>query len=152
MRYSSLTLACAMLFGATQAYAEELSQEATEGYIKYRENVMESASGNMGAAAQIISGKVALPDRLAMHAQALQALMTDLPMLFPAGSDFGETDAKTSVWENADKFALAAETALGKAKAFNDAVAGGDAGAVAASFKELGGACKGCHKEFKAKH
>ncbi len=152
MRQLILTLGCVGLLAASPIHAEDLSAESIEGYIKYRDKVMDAASANMGGIAKLLSGHVNLPGRMAGHAQALENLMTDIPALFPEGSDFGETDAKAEVWSDSKKFSLAAETAQGKAKMLNEAVTGGDKKAIAAAFKDLGGSCKACHKKFKAKH
>ncbi len=151
MRKLTLAFTCAALLASAQLSAEELNQADIDAYIKYRAEVMSAASAHMGSMAQLVSGKVALPEHMSIHAQALTGLMTDIPALFPKGTDFGETDAKAEIWSDAKKFALASETAQGKAKALNDAVASGDKGAIGAALKDLGSSCKGCHKEYKAK-
>ncbi|MDJ0741557.1 MAG: cytochrome c, partial [Gammaproteobacteria bacterium] len=58
-----------------------------ENYIKYRQAVMKAVGGHMGASTQIVRGKVAEMDTLALHARALADLNADLLRLFPDGSD-----------------------------------------------------------------
>lgn len=141
-----ITLLAACLATTALAHAEE-----AENYIKYRQAMMEAIGGHMGAASQIVRGRVAPAGHLAMHANALAELTGDLPALFPQGSDFGETEAKAEIWDNWDKFQQAADQAKTATSAFAAAVAEGDADKIAAAHKEVGQACKGCHEEFRQK-
>lgn len=86
-----------------------------------------------------------------MHAQALDALLKDVPHLFPEGSDFGETDAKPAIWEKADEFKKAADDGSAAATAFLEAAQGGDTETISKTFEALGESCSGCHKPFRAK-
>jgi len=139
-------IAVTLIAAAAAAQAEE-----PEDYIKYRQAVMEAIGGHSGAASQIVRGKVSPPGALAMHADALAALNADLASLFPAGSDFGETRAKAEIWDNWTAFEKAAGDAKSATAAFAAAVAGGDADTIAAAYRDVGEACKGCHKEFREK-
>ena len=145
MRLSRIVVAL-LAAGAATAYAEE-----PENYIKYRQEMMEAIGGHMGAATQIVRGKVAPQGHLAMHAKALADLTGDLTVLFPRGSDFGETHAKAEIWDDWAKFEQAANQAKDATAGFAAAVAGGDADAIAAAHKKVGQACKGCHEDFRQK-
>lgn len=123
-----------------------MAQSGEEDVIKYRRNVMKAVAGHMGAVGAIVQGKVAYKGDLADHAKALQALMRDIPGLFPKDSDFGETNALDAVWSKRPEFEKRAKDAGSKAAAFAKATQGGDAGA---AFKALGDTCKGCHKDFR---
>lgn len=122
------------------------AQSGEEDVIKYRRNVMKAVAGHMGAAGAIVQGKVNYKGDLADHAKALQALMHDIPGLFPKDSDFGETNALDAVWSKRAEFEKRAKDAGAKAAAFAKATQGGDAGS---AFKALGDTCKGCHKDFR---
>lgn len=122
------------------------AQSGEEDIIKYRRNVMKAVAGHMGASGAIVQGKVNYKGDLADHAKALQALMRDIPGLFPKDSDFGETNALDAVWSKRAEFDKRAKDAGAKAAAFAKAAQGGDAGA---AFKALGETCKGCHKDFR---
>lgn len=139
-------IAVTLIAAAAAAQAQE-----PEDYIKYRQAVMQAIGGHSGAASQIVRGKVSPPGALAMHADALAALNADLAGLFPAGSDFGETRAKAEIWDNWTAFEKAAGDAKSATAAFAAAVAGGDADKIAAAYRDVGEACKGCHKEFREK-
>ena len=136
----------ALLLGAPCVHAEE-----PENYIKYRQAMMQAIGGHSGAASQIVRGKVAPDGDLAIHANALAELSASLTRLFPPGSDFGETRAKIEIWDNWEQFEKAADQAKTTTAAFAAAVALGDADRIGATFKDVGEACKGCHKEFREK-
>jgi cytochrome c556 len=146
-RMKQIAIATAVLMAAlTSANAEE-----PENYIKYRQAMMKAIGGHMAASAQIVRGRVSPDGDLAMHAKSLAALTAHLTRLFPEGSDFGETEAKEEIWDNWDKFEQAASKAKRATASFAEAVAGGDAGQIAAAHKEVGRACKGCHEDFREK-
>lgn len=137
-------IACAVI--ATPVVADE-----AENYIKYRQAMMKAIGGHMGSSSQIVRGKVNPEGDLAMHARALAALNSNLTRLFPEGSDFGETKAKEAIWEDWAKFEKAADAGKQATAAFADAVESGDEEKIAASFKDVGKSCKGCHKDFRQK-
>ena len=136
-----------LILGATViSAAEEIDSEAV---IKYRQGVMKAQGGLMAAMAQIVRGKVQYDARLPAYAQALQGIIGDIPDMFPADSDFGETDAKAEIWEDSEEFRKASEKAENAATSFQKAVDTGDKKAIGRQFKELAEACKGCHKKFR---
>ena len=117
--------------------------------VKYRQAVMEANGGHMAAAGAIVQGKVPHKERLVDHARALESLNKNLVALFPKGSD-KETDARAEVWTKAAEFEKLAKDAQDKAAAFAKAVTGNDMQAAAARYKELGGTCKACHRDFRS--
>ena len=144
LRWCVLTLACGLSAAA-------FAQSDSESVIKYRQGSMKALGGHMGALSQIVRGKVHYEDQLLLHAQAVAGLSKVIPTLFPKGSDFGETHAKDAVWDKPDEFKAAADKEDKAAAAFLDAVHRGDEAAVQSSFKDLGEACKSCHKRFREK-
>ncbi len=136
-----------MLWGlSASALAEENDPKAV---IKFRQGVMSAQGGHMTAMAQIVRGQVHYGDRLVIHAKALNSIIGNIPELFPEGSDFGETDAKEEIWSNWEKFKESAKTAEQKAESFMKIVTSGNKDAIGKSFKDLGEACKACHKDFR---
>lgn len=115
-----------------------------EEIIKYRKNVMKAYAGHMAAAGAIVQGKVKAS--AANHAKALEATTQDMAAMFPAGSDFGETNALDTVWSKRADFEKKAKDSQAKAAAFAKAAGGADA---AAKFKELSDSCKACHKDYR---
>jgi cytochrome c556 len=123
----------------------------SQDIIKYRQAIMKSQGGHMGAAAEIVKAKVDFASDLAYHAAALAASSKDLVKLFPAGSDFGETRAKAEIWSKRSEFEKAAMDAEKAGSAFLAAVNSGDKGAIRNAFGDLAETCKGCHKHFREK-
>lgn len=122
-----------------------------ENYIKYRQAVMKAIGGHMGASSQIVRGKVSPPGALALHAKALADLNADLAALFPAGSDFGETQSRESIWEDFAAFQAKADETRDATAAFAAAVAGGNSDDIRAAQRSVGKSCKGCHEDFRRK-
>ena len=146
MKKHHVLMMTALFAGAATVQAED-----PENYIKYRQAMMTAIGGHNGAATQIVRGKVDPDGDLVMHAKALAALSSNIPRLFPEGSDFGETKAKDEIWSQWDKFEQAANDAKMATAAFSEAVSSGDADRIAKTFKDVGDSCKGCHKEFRQK-
>ena len=143
----SIALTIAALFAATV----NVQAEEPENYIKYRQAMMKAIGGHSGAASQIVRGKVAREDDLAMHAKALADLSSNITRLFPEGSDFGETRAKEAIWSQWEKFEQAAGDAAKATAAFSEAAAAGNREQIAVAFKDVGESCKACHKDFREK-
>ncbi len=119
--------------------------------IKYRQNVMKANGAHLAAAAAIIQGKVDFKNQLDAHVRALQTFTSDIPALFPKGSDFGDTRAKDAVWDKRAEFDKRAKNLKEKVAAFARAVKGGKREAMLAAFKDVGEDCKACHKDFRKK-
>jgi cytochrome c556 len=71
---------------------------------------------------------------------------------FPAGTgpEAGKTRAKSEIWSKPAEFEAAAKMFADRAPALTAAVKAKDAEAVGKAFRELGGACKNCHDNFRA--
>lgn len=119
--------------------------------IKYRQNVMRSIGGHMGAISGVVKGEVSYTGHLAGHADALAAMSQLVLDLFPEGSLTGaETRAKPEIWQDWDTFRGKVDD-LQAATANLAAVVngGGDLAAVEAAFGDVGKACGGCHRPFR---
>ncbi|NWG87325.1 MAG: cytochrome c [Hydrogenophilaceae bacterium] len=133
-----------LLLGVAAGFAMAALAADDEEVIKYRKNVMKAYGAHMAAAGAIVQGKV--KGQLAGHAKALEATTQDMAGMFPAGSDFGETNALDAVWSKRADFEKKAKDTQAKAAAFAKAAAGSDA---AAKFKDLSDSCKACHKDYR---
>jgi cytochrome c556 len=88
------------------------------------------------------------------YAAILDAEAPKLPSHFPAGSgpESGvKTEAKADIWAKPDAFKKAAADLAAAAHTYNLAAQKGDVLAAGAAMKAVGGACKACHEQFKAK-
>jgi cytochrome c556 len=144
-------LICSLTLMAMGVLAPPSPSAEPEDVIKYRQAVMKSQGGHMGAAAQILKGKVDFGSDLEYHATALAASSAGLTRLFPKDSDFGVTRAKEEIWTKSAEFEKASEDAEEAAKVFLAAVKSNDQSGVAKAFSDLAEACKGCHKKFREK-
>jgi cytochrome c556 len=141
-----------LLVGMTcVAQAAEKMASKEESIVKYRQAVMKSQAGHMGAAFAIITGKVDFKDQLADHVNALASTTKHIVSLFPKGTDVDKTKARKEVWTKNDEFRKHAKDAEEKADTLAKAVAAGDTQSYGKDFKALGEACKACHKDFRKK-
>ncbi|ONG47742.1 hypothetical protein BKE38_22740 [Pseudoroseomonas deserti] len=85
------------------------------------------------------------------RAADMQAFFGGLPALFPPGSDKGETRALPAVWSDRAGFEAAAGGATAAAAKLQQAMAGGDTGAAAGAFRELGASCGTCHRGYRGR-
>ena len=142
---------CALGFVLVLLAPLALKAAEPEDIIKYRQNMMKAIGGHTAAAGSIVQGKVNYKHQLADHARALQALISDIPGLFPKDSDFGDTKAKDEVWSKRAEFEKRAQDTKTKIDSFAKALPGGNQQTIDASFKEVGESCKACHKDFRKK-
>lgn len=154
-RFSWIVVAATALaigMGGVALAKEGKKPSKEEAIVKYRKSVMLSQAGHMGAAAGIIFGQVDYKDQLAAHVNALAATLKDVPLLFPKGTEHvGKTKALKKVWTENKEFKKKAKDAEDKADALAKVVAAGDTAKYVPAFKDLGKACKACHKDFRKK-
>ncbi|MDH5255224.1 MAG: cytochrome c [Gammaproteobacteria bacterium] len=138
-------LACAVL----SVPAVAVSATAPADAIKYRKAVMAALSNHVSAFMLVNFGKVEHQGHLKAHANAIADLGTQAKVLFPAGTDAGDTDALPLIWKEPDKFRkLLGDLEASSAK-LRDAVAANDKPGTLAAFKAMGEACKGCHDRYR---
>ena len=125
-----------------------LSLGASEGAVEYRQHTMSAVGGHTQALFDILGGKVSHTDHLGAHADALKALSSVAPTLFPEGSQGAESDALAAIWEEPDDFAERLSTFGAAAANLSDVVSAG--GEVMPAAMQLGQACKGCHDNYRA--
>ena len=137
----AIAIALALLIGsALQTTADD------GGEYKYREGVMQAIGGHMGAITTIVRRDIHR-ERLALHARSMVELATIAPLVFPAGSNVGASEALPAIWEDAEAFQLALEEFEASAVAFDQAVASGDD--LRTPFRRLGQSCKNCHDDYR---
>lgn len=138
------------LFASASAWADE--DIDADAYIKYRENLMDSAKAHSKGISAILKGKVAAKDHLARHARSLNEIAAMLADAFPEGSDFGETRAKESIWEDDATFRKQLEKFHQASAALVETTAQtNDPAKVGKAMKDVSASCKSCHKKFRSK-
>ena len=141
----SIITALAVVGWSTGGVAETTAEDAYD----YRIAIMTTLKGHLLASSSVLRGLVDDRGQVANHAQSLVNSIEELGDVFQAGSNVGDSNALDAVWEDAEKFRAAVENAEQASATFAAASANGDKEAMAAAFRELGGACKNCHDDFR---
>ena len=100
--------------------------------------------------------KAPAPDIAAIQssATALAGAASKVGGLFPKGSG-PESGAKTHalpvIWEKPGDFDMAVTKLVNGSKAMQTAAASGNIDQIKAAIPGVGGSCKGCHEQFKAR-
>lgn len=93
-------------------------------------------------------------DELRASAQAIAGFAPKVETWFPKGSgpqDKVHTDALAAVWTRPAEFQHAAQRFTAAATTFDSLAKAGDVPGMRRGVKELGGACKACHEQFREK-
>ena len=122
---------------------------AAEDPLKVRKEGFEATKKSFGAIKKILEEGGELSGA-AGPAQSLNAFAKQIPTLFPAGSDKGETKAKAAVWSNGADFTAKAQAFEAESAKLTQAVASGDKAVVQKQFGAVGGTCKGCHETYRS--
>jgi cytochrome c556 len=138
--------AFALIFGAV-TFASGVHAE--EDSLKVRKEGFEASKKSFVAIKKILEDGDDLSGA-ATPAQSLNAFAKQIPTLFPAGSDKGETKAKAAIWSNEADFGIKAQAFEAESAKLIQAVASGDKAAVQKQFGTVGGTCKGCHDTYRS--
>ncbi len=141
--FIAAALACGTTFSA-------LAETTAEDAYSYRESVMTSLRGHIGAASAIVRGLVSDDGFLLDHAQGLATGVAEIHRLFPAGSAVEDSEALPVIWEKPEEFDAAILRAEEATEAFRKAVAdGAGSEAIGAAFRDVGMSCRNCHDNFR---
>ncbi len=143
---SALAVCAVTLFSAA-AYADTAPADA----IKYRKAIMSAMAAHVGAFLLVNMGKVEHQDHLKTHANALADLGAQARVVFPAGTDAGDTDALPLIWQEQEQeqFKQLLTKLETSSAQIRDAVAANNKAGTMTAFKSLGEACKGCHDRYR---
>ena len=141
---------------ATTLAGTALAQVKPEDAIKYRQSGYAFMAWNMGRIKMNVEGDKFNKEEVLKAATAIQAIANSgMGALYLPGTDKGkgweETRAKANIWTEQEKLGKAAMAFNKEANELAKVAASGDAAAVGAQLGKLGGTCKGCHDDFKAK-
>ena len=121
----------------------------SKGIIKYRQNVMKSTAGHMGAIVDILKNRLPLADHIVDHARSIQQNSKMTLEMFPKGSGLGDTKAKPVIWENWSKFESAVKAFVRESAKLAKVAESGDMEALAKQVRATGKTCGGCHRNFR---
>ncbi len=149
-KFVSALAAATVMLGAAPAMAQFAKAEDA---VKYRQSAMFMMGQNFGRVAAMAQGKAPFDAKVAAESAAIAETMSKLPWAgFVAGSDsVGSTKAKPEIWSNAAQFKEAAEKMQAEMTKFSAAAKTGNVDNIKAALPGVGGACKACHDEFRAK-
>lgn len=140
-----LVLAISLLaLGASVAQADVVTD---------RQALMKERGKLVGALSKVVKGQEPFDGAAVMAAlKALEANAekTDVAVLFPAGTDKGDTEASPKIWEDMDSFKAAEDKYLEATKAASSA-APADVDALKAQVGAIGASCGACHQSFRLK-
>lgn len=144
--------ACLALASAWNAYAQDEEESPYANDIQYRQALMKSIGGHVGATAALLSGRIVAEGHLKVHAAAIAGVTGDVTTYFPKDSTDEDSAAKPEIWQDWDDFSEKAHAMHDAAIAYNKVVQA-DAGPddVRAAFKKLTESCKACHEDYRRK-
>lgn len=124
-----------------------------EDAVKYRQSAMSVMATHFGRLGAMASGKVPFDAKEAADNAAVVEFMSKLPWAgFVEGSDkAGNTKALPEIWAQSAKFKEASEKLMGETTKLSAAAKLGTLDGLKSAFGNAGGACKGCHDNFRAK-
>lgn len=143
------------LIATTLVAGTAVAQVKVEDAIKFRQSGYAFMAWNMGRIKANLEGSYN-KDEVIKAANAIQAIANSgMGALYVPGSDKGTgweaTRAKPAIFTDKEKVGKVAMAFNKEANEMAKVAATGDEAAVEAQFGKLGGTCKGCHDDFKAK-
>ena len=122
------------------------------GIIKYRQNVMKSAAGHMGAIVDILKNRLPLEAHIVAHARSMLQINRMILSMFPEGSGKGRTRSKQAIWGNWSEFESAANDFERESAKLSKVAESGDMEALAKQVRATGKTCSGCHRNFRKRN
>jgi cytochrome c556 len=117
--------------------------------ITYRQKVMQSIGANIGAVSDIMKFSLPYEANIAVHAEQISRAASLIPSAFEEELSEGLTDAKPEIWGDWETFKQYADDLKSASSTLAATAASGDPAAIGAQLKEVGGACKQCHDDFR---
>ena len=140
MKSIAITLMALIFSNAVLADAEK--------DIDYRKATFMVVGGHMKSMGTILKGRVHQSE-LKLHADGIRAMSAIVPTVFPEGSGDGKTAALPAIWEKPAEFKIVLNKFVAAANDMAEAVDSGEMSAIGPAIQKLGGACKGCHDNFR---
>ena len=143
---SAMAMLSFIFFYGTSSLAD------SHGIIKYRQNVMKSTAGHMGAIVDILKNRLPLEAHIVDHARSMLQISRMILSMFPEGSSKGRTRSKQAIWENWSEFESAANNFERESAKLSEVAENGDMEALAKQVRATGKTCSGCHRNFRKRN
>ena len=145
-KVAALTIFLSFCFFGSSSLAD------SKGIIKYRQNVMKSTAGHMGAIVDILKNGLPLEAHVSDHARSMLQNSRMTLSMFPKGSGKGRTKSKQAIWENWSEFESAAKNFERESAKLAEVAESGDMEALAKQVRATGKTCSGCHRNFRKRN
>lgn len=123
-----------------------------EDAIKYRKNALFVMQQNFGRVAGMAAGKIPFDAKVAAESAATAEFVGKLPWAgFGPGTEKGDTKAKPEIWADKAKFDDYARKLEAELAKLTVAAKSGNLDSLKVAANAVGGACKACHDDFRAK-
>ena len=146
MILTAVSILLSIIYYGTSSFAD------SHGIIKYRQNVMKSTAGHMGAIVDILKNRLPLESHIVDHARSMLQISRMILSMFPEGSSKGRTKSKQAIWENWSEFESAAKNFERESAKLAEVAKSGDMEALAKQVRATGKTCSGCHRNFRKKN
>jgi cytochrome c556 len=120
-----------------------------DGRVSYRQNLMETIGGDMGAIADLLKYGLAYSGHAAVHAESLHAHAKLVGVAFEAKIHEGPTDALPEIWENADEWKQSVDKFVAESGKLAEVAKSGDPAQIGPQLKATGKTCGSCHDSFR---
>ncbi len=97
------------------------------------------------------AGRITQPEQWLPQAQGLNNMAKMISTAYPDESDFGDTDAKESIWENKTDFNEKADALVKFSKQLVSVIEQGKQEQALEILREVSQTCKNCHKNYREK-
>jgi len=146
MKFTAVSILLSIIFYGSLSFAD------SHGIIKYRQNVMKSTAGHMGAIVDILKNGLPLEAHVADHARSMLQNSRMTLSMFPKGSGKGRTKSKQSIWKNWSEFESAANNFERESAKLYEVAESGDMEVLAKQVRATGKTCSGCHRNFRKRN
>ena len=143
---TAVSMLLLIFFYGTSSFAD------SHGIIKYRQNVMKSTAGHMGAIVDILKNRLPLEAHIVDHARSMLQNSRMTLSMFPKGSGKGRTKSKQAIWENWSEFQSAANDFERESSKLSKVAESGDMEALAKQVRATGKTCSVCHRNFRKRN
>jgi cytochrome c556 len=131
------------------AHAQEPAAPKKDGRISYRQNLMSSVGGDMGAIADILKYQLPWTAHAATHAASLHSHAQLVAAAFEPKVFEGPTDAMPEIWEKPDEWKQSIEKFVAETGKLADVAKTGDPAQIGPQVKATGKTCGSCHDSFR---
>lgn len=145
-------IAALLLFACSATLSMAYAQAKPEDAIKFRRGAFAVMGWHFGPMAAMAKGDRPYDAALFARNAEIVAYLSKLPLDgFIAGSESGDTKAKSDIWLDMDDFKAKMEKMQAEAAKLAEVAKQGDPAASKAQLGETGKACKACHDKYRNK-